>query len=75
MGAVKKIATHYKEKLGIENVNIIHSSGIYAQQEVPHFHMHLVPRKQGDKIHFNYKTNTNAQKNLEKIIKKIGEVK
>ena len=45
---VKKLSVLYKEKLGIENVQIINSSGAEAQQDVFHVHFHIVPRKKGD---------------------------
>lgn len=48
MRVVKKLVDLYSRKLGIENVQIINSSGREAQQDVFHFHIHLVPRKYGD---------------------------
>ncbi len=43
----KKLAHHYKEK-GYGAFNIIQSSGKEANQDVMHFHMHLVPRHDKD---------------------------
>jgi histidine triad (HIT) family protein len=48
MKVIKKVADLYKEKLGIENVQIINSSGAEAQQDVFHIHFHIVPRHKGD---------------------------
>ena len=48
MNVIKKLTTLYKEKLGIENVQIINSSGAEAQQDVFHVHFHIVPRSKGD---------------------------
>jgi histidine triad (HIT) family protein len=48
MAAVKRLAVRYKNILGIENVQVINSSGREAQQDVFHLHFHLVPRKAGD---------------------------
>jgi histidine triad (HIT) family protein len=48
MAAVREIARMYKTKLGIQNVQIINSSGREAQQDVFHIHFHIVPRKRGD---------------------------
>ena len=45
---VKKVTTLYKQKLGIENVQIINSSGAEAQQDVFHIHFHIVPRQTND---------------------------
>ncbi|TSC59642.1 MAG: Hit-like protein involved in cell-cycle regulation [Parcubacteria group bacterium LiPW_15] len=48
IGVVKKLSVLYKEKLGIENLQIINSSGPEAQQDVFHVHFHIVPRKKDD---------------------------
>jgi histidine triad (HIT) family protein len=48
MAAVREVARLYKTKLGIQNVQIINSSGREAQQDVFHIHFHIVPRKRGD---------------------------
>ncbi|MFA6518118.1 MAG: HIT family protein [Candidatus Shapirobacteria bacterium] len=48
MKVVKKLTTLYNTKLGIENVQIINSSGSEAQQDVFHCHFHIVPRRLGD---------------------------
>ena len=48
IGVVKKLVDMYKEKLGIENVQIVNSSGSEAQQDVFHVHFHIVPREEGD---------------------------
>jgi len=48
MKVVKKIVLMYRKKFGIKNVQIFNNSGKEAQQEVPHFHFHIVPRKAGD---------------------------
>ena len=44
----KKLAKEYKKKQGIENINLLHASGEYAEQSVFHYHMHLIPRKEND---------------------------
>ncbi|HPT08207.1 MAG TPA: HIT family protein [bacterium] len=44
----KKIALKYKEVFKIDNLQLIHSAGEYGQQEVFHFHLHLIPRQQND---------------------------
>ena len=46
--AIKKIVDLYKNKLGIQNVQISNSSGAEAQQDVFHIHFHIIPRKAGD---------------------------
>lgn len=42
--AAQKIALHLRTALGCTGVNLLHASGNAAQQSVPHFHIHLIPR-------------------------------
>lgn len=46
--ALKRVVDLYRDKLGIENVQIVNSSGAEAQQDVFHLHFHVVPRHEGD---------------------------
>jgi len=48
MAVVRKLARLYRDQLGINNVQITNSSGAEAQQDVFHFHFHIVPRHAGD---------------------------
>ncbi len=47
-GAIKDVTTLYRQKLGIEHLQIVNSSGEQAQQDVFHVHFHIVPRYWGD---------------------------
>ncbi len=47
-GVVKKLATNLKVKLGADGLNIIQNNGKAAGQEIPHFHVHIIPRKIND---------------------------
>ena len=53
---LKKITTLFQEKLGIHNVQIINSSGTEAQQDVFHFHFHILPRQSGDNQDIHWST-------------------
>lgn len=46
--AIKQITSTLKEKVGIENLQIVNSSGSEAQQDVFHIHFHIVPRNKED---------------------------
>ena len=48
----KILILKYDETLGADGYNIIQSSKAAAQQEVDHFHLHLVPRYLEDNIDF-----------------------
>ena len=46
----KNIAHKIKNKMGIENINILQNNGAVAGQSVNHFHIHIIPRKENDTI-------------------------
>ncbi|WP_224449709.1 HIT family protein [Haloprofundus salilacus] len=41
-------AAHRLQTAGYAGVNLLHASGEAAQQSVPHFHVHLAPRREVD---------------------------
>lgn len=45
---VKKISNHLVEHCGYDGINLLNASGESAGQSVPHFHIHIIPRKNGD---------------------------
>lgn len=53
----KKLATELVKKHSATGLNILHASGKDAQQSVPHFHMHLVPRYPNDGLDLWLKNN------------------
>lgn len=44
----RNLALRYTAKLGCAGFNILLASGQAAQQSVPHFHIHLIPRFEED---------------------------
>ena len=50
MKTVKIISNHYVDNCGYQGVNLLNASGIAAQQSVPHFHIHIIPRMNNDEI-------------------------
>lgn len=40
----KKVASHIKDVLGCDGLNLVQNNGRTANQTVDHFHMHLIPR-------------------------------
>jgi len=69
----KRIAETYKKVLGTKVVNILHASGRDAQQEILHFHVHLIPRSDGDGINFNYDTNEKIREGFDDFSRKIRD--
>jgi histidine triad (HIT) family protein len=48
--ASQRLARRIKERLGADGVNLLNSCGGAAWQTVFHFHMHVIPRYEGDPL-------------------------
>ncbi len=71
MKTVKRISNHLTEKCGYTGVNLLNASDESAGQSVPHFHIHIIPRKSGDGIdawpHFD-----GARENADEVFRRVG---
>ncbi len=47
-GAARRLARRMRERLGCDGVALYNSCGSAAGQDVPHFHLHLIPHYPGD---------------------------
>ncbi len=50
MNTVKRISNHLVDHCGYAGVNLLNASDECAGQSVPHFHIHIIPRKPSDGI-------------------------
>ncbi len=48
--AAQRVAARALERLGADGVNLLNSSGRAAWQTVFHFHLHVIPRYEGDPL-------------------------
>src|ERR1700728_371187 len=48
--AARRLAIRMKERLGADGINLINSCGAAAWQTVFHFHVHVIPRYEGDPL-------------------------
>lgn len=48
--AAQRLAGRMKERLSADGVNLLNSCGAVAFQTVFHFHMHVIPRYEGDSL-------------------------
>ena len=48
--AAQGVAAKVLERLGADGVNLLNSSGAAAWQTVFHFHLHVIPRYEGDPL-------------------------
>lgn len=69
----KKMATAMTKALHSDGFNLVQNNGEAAGQTVFHFHMHLIPRYEGDNQHILWKPTEVTQDELEEIRKQITE--
>jgi histidine triad (HIT) family protein len=48
--AAQRLAGRMKERLGADGLNLLNSCGTVAFQTVFHFHVHVIPRYEGDSL-------------------------
>jgi histidine triad (HIT) family protein len=48
--ASQRLAGRMKQRLGADGVNLLNACGAVAFQTVFHFHMHVIPRYEGDAV-------------------------
>jgi histidine triad (HIT) family protein len=48
--AAQRLAGRMKERLGADGINLLNSCGLAAWQTVFHFHVHVIPRYDGDPL-------------------------
>ncbi len=48
--ASQRLGSRVKERLGADGVNLLNSCGAVAFQTVFHFHVHVIPRYEGDPL-------------------------
>jgi histidine triad (HIT) family protein len=48
--AAQRLAARAKERLKADGINVLNSCGAAAWQTVFHFHLHVIPRYQGDPL-------------------------
>ena len=50
MAVAKRLAVRMKERLGCDGVNLLNSCEAAAWQTIFHFHVHVIPRYEGDPL-------------------------
>lgn len=67
----KKMATKMTEALKCDGFNIVQNNGEPAGQTVFHFHMHLIPRYEGDQVGITWKPGTLTYEVKNEILEKL----
>jgi len=73
MRTVNKIVKLYREKLGIEHLQVICNSGAQAEQVVFHLHYHIVPRAAGDGQDVKWTTHPEWRERFDEMLKRLRE--
>ncbi len=69
----KKIAGKMREKLKCDGLNLLQNNGDTAGQTIHHFHIHVIPRYEGDGQELGWVPNEATQEELEMVKKEITE--
>jgi histidine triad (HIT) family protein len=72
MSTVKQVVSLYREKLGIDAVQIISSNGKAAQQDVLHAHFHIAPRHEGDGQDVKWRFYPEMVEDYHAMLKQLG---
>lgn len=67
----KKMAGKMKDALGADGFNLVQNNGEAAGQTVFHFHMHLIPRYQGDTVGITWTPGELSDQDKEEILSKV----
>ena len=66
-----KMARAIRDASGCEGLNLVQSNGRIGQQDVFHFHLHLIPRYPGDDILLRWKHSQVERDQLNKMAEEI----
>ncbi len=73
MKLAKKMSLIMKEKLHCDGLNLVQNNEAVAGQTVQHFHLHLIPRYEGDGQNINWVPGEVSQEELEAVRREIAE--
>lgn len=68
----KKMITKLTDVLGCDGYNIVQNNGEVAGQTVFHFHIHLIPRYEGDEVGLSWKMGELTDEVRDEILSKLG---
>lgn len=71
MKVARKVGLLMKDKLSCDGLNLVQNNGEIAGQTVFHFHMHMIPRYEGDGQVIGWKPGEPSGEELEQIQSEI----
>ncbi len=63
----RKLAKAVNEVMAPDGLNLVQCNGEAAAQSVPHFHMHVLPRKAGDDLALNWGLRAGDMAEIERL--------
>lgn len=73
MLVAKKVGGKLKEALGCDGLNLVQNNGEAAGQTVFHFHMHLIPRMNDDKVGITWNPGKLTDEDKADILEKMNQ--
>ena len=70
--ASRRLAGRLKERLGADGVNLLNSCGAAAFQTVFHFHMHVIPRYEGDPLRLPWTPTPGDPEEIATVARELG---
>lgn len=71
MIVAKKVGGKLVEALDCDGLNVVQNNGEAAGQTVFHFHMHLIPRNNGDQVGVTWNPGKLSDEDKEEILAKV----
>ena len=73
MAAVRKVSVALKNALGLDSLNLVQANGQWAVQSIPHFHIHLIPRRENDGVGLDWPLKPGDMEAIGKIGTAVAE--
>jgi histidine triad (HIT) family protein len=70
--ASRRLAGRLKERLGADGVNLLNSCGAAAFQTVFHFHVHVIPRYDGDPLRLPWTPTPGDPDEIAAVARELG---
>jgi len=70
----QKMAAALQKSLNFTGLNLLQNNGESAGQEVNHFHLHLIPRFDGDAMAIQYRRQDPSEAEFEEMAEKLKKV-
>jgi len=70
--AAQRLAIRAKQRLGADGVNLLNACGAVAFQSVFHFHMHVIPRYEGDRLRLPWVPAPGDSQEIEAAAQELG---